>query len=351
METTHDLDLLTVAGWAATFLEVRIKRRGRIWGEEDAVVSGGNVVVHGNGAAAVTAAATEEAKGNRESATVVAGEVTESVSVVAGEVGGDQVVGAVEGSSGVEVAKLGGGSEAAADVGGAEAASGSGGGATGSCSGAAGTPHTPTMEELLEAAKRAGDEQRGDDGQEVVVGGRVVTTPVLRATVVEPRDVLGAFRLEPDVEAVLRGARTLEDRTSALLIGALLSGAGASDTGGLGVECETEEGEAEEWEPEAATERRVTAVEEVKEYLKGERPGFTIATYTPRLHFFEPTGMTGYVPARDDYPEDMLLRDRASHISSGWTTVSFDNLHSLNFLSDLLLPIASIDTHAISLLC
>ncbi|KAI8571320.1 hypothetical protein RHMOL_Rhmol01G0110500 [Rhododendron molle] len=77
-------------------------------------------------------------------------------------------------------------------------------------------------------------------------------------------------------------------------------------------------------EPEAAAEQRVTAVEEVKEYLKGERPRFTSATYAPRLHFFEPTGMIGYVPARADYPEDMLLRDRASHISSGWTTHTTD---------------------------
>ncbi|KAI8568362.1 hypothetical protein RHMOL_Rhmol02G0192400 [Rhododendron molle] len=30
--------------------------------------------------------------------------------------------------------------------------------------------------------------------------------------------------------------------------------------------------------------------------------------------------MIGYVPGQADYPEDMLLRDWASHISSGWTT-------------------------------
>ncbi|KAI8529993.1 hypothetical protein RHMOL_Rhmol11G0019400 [Rhododendron molle] len=34
--------------------------------------------------------------------------------------------------------------------------------------------------------------------------------------------------------------------------------------------------------------------------------------------------MTGYVPAQTDYPEDMLLRDRATHISSGWTTRTKD---------------------------
>ncbi|KAI8542712.1 hypothetical protein RHMOL_Rhmol08G0160400 [Rhododendron molle] len=338
MDKTHDLDLLTVARWAVTFLDVRIKRRGRIWGEEDAVVSGGNGVVHGSGTAAVAAAATEEAGGRKAAAS--SGEVTESASVVTGEVGSNQAVAMVEGSSGVEVAKVGGGSEAAADVGGAEAASGSGGGSidgggggVGSGGGAASTPHTPTMEELLVAAKRASDERGVGDSHEVVVGGHVVDTPILKATAVEPRgedsgigasqpvpfeardfsdsaeprDVIDAFRLEPDVEAVLRGARTLEDRTSVLLLEALLSGAGASDTGGLGVEFEMEEQEAEEQEPEVVAEQRVTTVDEVKAYLKGERSGFTIATYAPRPHFFEPTGMTGYVPALAYYPEDMLL--------------------------------------------
>ncbi|KAI8542674.1 hypothetical protein RHMOL_Rhmol08G0156800 [Rhododendron molle] len=123
---------------------------------------------------------------------------------------------------------------------------------------------------------------------------------------------------------VLRGARTPEDQVSALLLGALLSGAGASDTGGLGVESEMEDrelGEEPGAEEEVIIEERVTAAAEAKAYLSRARPGFTADTYAPQLHFFEPTGMTGYTPARTDYPEDLLLRDRASHISSSWTTV------------------------------
>ncbi|KAI8535808.1 hypothetical protein RHMOL_Rhmol10G0202900 [Rhododendron molle] len=80
-------------------------------------------------------------------------------------------------------------------------------------------------------------------------------------------------------------------------------------------------GLGEEREEEVVLKERVTAATEAKAYLARARPEFEVATYAPRLHFFEPTGMTGYVPARTDYPEDLLLRDRASHISSGWTTV------------------------------
>ncbi|KAI8559656.1 hypothetical protein RHMOL_Rhmol04G0190200 [Rhododendron molle] len=122
----------------------------------------------------------------------------------------------------------------------------------------------------------------------------------------------------------MRGARTPEDQTSALLLGALLSGAGASDTGGLEVESEMQGAEDVEAEEEVMIEERITAAAEAKAYLARARPGFEAATYAPRLHLFEPTGMIGYAPARVDYPEDMLLRDRASHISSRWTTRTTD---------------------------
>ncbi|KAI8568363.1 hypothetical protein RHMOL_Rhmol02G0192500 [Rhododendron molle] len=230
MTEIHDIDLLTVARWAVTFQEVRIKQRGNIWGEEDAMVSGG-------------------ARADPSGECAAAGAIT-----VMGEAGSNQVVLVVrDKSNGVEAA-----------------------------------------EELLAAAEWASNERRVDDSHEVVVGGRVVATPVLRTTVVEPRggdsgngasqqipfeagdfsdsaeprDVIDAFRLEPGVEAVMRGARSLEDRTSALLSGALLSAVGASDTGGLGAKSETAEEEAEEPEPKPAAEQRVTTVEEVKEYLK-----------------------------------------------------------------------------------
>ncbi|KAI8571319.1 hypothetical protein RHMOL_Rhmol01G0110400 [Rhododendron molle] len=240
MDETYDRDLLTVAWWAVTFQEVRIKRRGRIWDEEYTVVGGGAGV----------------------------GPSGEGVTAVMGEAGSNQAVVVIgDRSNGVEAAEVGGGPEAMVDASGAEAALGSGGGSLGSGDGgegrggdATGTPSTPTVEELLAAAERAGNERRAGDSNEVMVGGRVVATSVLRTTALEsrggdsgigasrpvpfeagdfldsagPRDVMDAFRLEPEVEAVLRGARTLEDRTSALLLGALLSGAGASDTGGLG---------------------------------------------------------------------------------------------------------------------
>lgn len=44
----------------------------------------------------------------------------------------------------------------------------------------------------------------------------------------EPRDILDALGLGSGIAAMLRGARTPEDRASALLLGALLSGEGAS---------------------------------------------------------------------------------------------------------------------------
>ncbi|KAI8542707.1 hypothetical protein RHMOL_Rhmol08G0159900 [Rhododendron molle] len=114
----------------------------------------------------------------------------------------------------------------------------------------------------------------------------------------------------------------MEDLASALLLGALLSGAettvadtGSPETDDLGL------GEPEE---EVVIEERVNAAAEAKAYLASAHPGFVRDTYAPRLHFFEPTGMTGYVPARTDYPEDLLLRDRATHISSGWMTRTKD---------------------------
>lgn len=119
---------------------------------------------------------------------------------------------------------------------------------------------------------------------------------------------------------MLRGARTPEDRASALLLGALLSGEGTSVP-------ETVVPEVEEPEQEEVVEVRVTAIAEVKAYLEGERLGFAPATYAPRLHFFKPVGMTSYTPVRDDYPEDLLLRDPDQHISSGWTKVKIDSFN------------------------
>lgn len=85
-----------------------------------------------------------------------------------------------------------------------------------------------------------------------MTSGRVTLTPVLRAMVVEPRsgdsgigasysvpfaagdflhsvgprDILDALGLDSAIASVLRDTRTPEDRTSALLLVALLSGEG-----------------------------------------------------------------------------------------------------------------------------
>ncbi|KAI8568324.1 hypothetical protein RHMOL_Rhmol02G0189600 [Rhododendron molle] len=80
----------------------------------------------------------------------------------------------------------------------------------------------------------------------------------------------------------------------------------------------------EELEEEVVVEERVTAAAEAKAYLASARPGFVPETYALRLHFFEPTGMTGYALAWTYYPEDLLLRDRDTHIFSGWTTRTRD---------------------------
>ncbi|KAI8542995.1 hypothetical protein RHMOL_Rhmol08G0184200 [Rhododendron molle] len=58
--------------------------------------------------------------------------------------------------------------------------SGSGGSATG-------TPHTPTVKELLVAVERADGERREGAGDEVMTAGRIVVTPMLRAAAAEPR--------------------------------------------------------------------------------------------------------------------------------------------------------------------
>ncbi|KAI8550394.1 hypothetical protein RHMOL_Rhmol06G0102800 [Rhododendron molle] len=189
----------------------------------------------------------------------------------------------------------------------------------------------------------AGGERREGAGDEEMTAGRVIATPVLRATTVEPRggdsgigashpvpfvegdfldsarprDILDALGLDATITEMLRGARTTEDQASALLLGALLSGAGGTtaDTGSP----EADAMGGEELDEEAVVEERVTAAAGAKAYLASARPGFVPKTYAPRLHFFKPMGMTDYTPARTDYPEDLLLRDRDTHISFEWT--------------------------------
>ncbi|KAI8571125.1 hypothetical protein RHMOL_Rhmol01G0094000 [Rhododendron molle] len=103
--------------------------------------------------------------------------------------------------------------------------------------GVAGTPDTPTVEDLLAAAERVSGERRDGGGEEVVTAGRVIATPVLRATVAEsrggnsgigasrpvpltegdfldtarPQDILDALGLDAGIREVPRGARNTED--------------------------------------------------------------------------------------------------------------------------------------------
>ncbi|KAI8550636.1 hypothetical protein RHMOL_Rhmol06G0122400 [Rhododendron molle] len=299
-------------------------------------------------AAAVATTAVMEADSSSAVTPIQEGVVGEGLAAVGGTGEGPEAI--VSASGGVAVVGDAGDNKAARgeDSGLATSSkdmSGSGRDGTGSGDGVTGTPHTPTIEELLAAAKRASGEQREGAGDEAMTAGRVIAMPILRATAAEPKvgdsgigasravpfaegdfldstrpwDILDALGLDARITEVLRGARMTKDQASALLLGALLSGTGATsaDMGSP----ETDAMGGEELEEEVVVDERVTAAAEAKAYLARVRPGFVPKTYAPQLHFFEPTGMTGYVPARTDYSEDLLLRDRDTHISSGWTTV------------------------------
>ncbi|KAI8571745.1 hypothetical protein RHMOL_Rhmol01G0142600 [Rhododendron molle] len=371
-DRASDLELSSVFRWAVVCQEVRIKRRKEAWGvEEQGKASGGDEGLPSRKEVAAMAAAAATEETSSSAATPANERAVEEDLTTRVEAGGGVM--AVEGVS------ASGGVAAVGDLGDSEVVRGEGeelatssrdalggrGDGTSSGGGATGTPHTPTVEDLLAAAKRAGNERREGAGDEVVTAGRVVATPVLRATVVEsmvgdsgigashpvpftkgdfldiarPQDILDALGLDAGVREVLRGARATEDQTSVLLLGALLSGAGmtAADMGSPEMDDLGAEGPKEE----VAVEERVTAADEAKAYLASARPGFVSETYAPLLHLFEPTGMTGYVPAWTDYPEDLLLRDRATHISSGWMTRTKDiyghggSANSLKYFKEL----------------
>ncbi|XP_058185807.1 uncharacterized protein LOC131303032 [Rhododendron vialii] len=272
-------------------------------GDEDGVIgSGEGVEPSGQEVTAGAMVVAAGGNGGDAGAEPSDGDATAGATVVAAA--GDQ---GVAGGSSVVVA-AGEGAEVAAIRG-----SGSGDRGSGSGGGGSGRPLTPTVEELFAAAERASDGGIADRGGEEVVGGQFSETPVLRTATVleprngdsgigasrpvpfvdgdfledaEPRDILDTFGLDPGVAAVLRDASTPEDRASALLLGALLSGAG-SGTPEVVVP-EVEELGGDRVDAEAAVEVRVTAVDEAKAYLEerraylaGERPEFTLATYAP----------------------------------------------------------------------
>ncbi|XP_058198435.1 uncharacterized protein LOC131313955 [Rhododendron vialii] len=245
-------------------------------GDEDGVVGGGEGAEPSG--QEVTAGATVVAAGGNgggAGAEPSGGDATAGATVVAaagdqGVAGGSSV--AVAAGKGAEVAAVGGSSSG-------DRRSGSGGRGSG-------RPLTPTVEELFTAAERASDGGITDRGGEEVVGGQFSETPVLRTATVleprsgdngigasrpvpfadgdfledaEPRDILDAFGLDSGVAAVLRDASMPEDRASALLLGALLSGA-SSGTPEVVVP-EVEELGGDRVDAEVAVEVRVTAVD------------------------------------------------------------------------------------------
>ncbi|XP_058202867.1 uncharacterized protein LOC131317326 [Rhododendron vialii] len=217
-------------------------------GNEDMVVGGGKGTEAagqeiGVGATVVAA----EGEGGGPGAEPSGGDATVGAPVVAAA--GDQGAAAIVGG-GAEVAVAGG---------------------SGSGDGGSDRPLTPTVEELLVASERASDGGPADLGGEEGV---------------EPRGVLDVLGLDSAVAAVLRDASTPEDRASASLLGALLSGAG-SDAQEVVVP-EAKELGGDRVDAEAAAEVRVTAVDEAKAYLEErrtylarEQPEFTPATYAP----------------------------------------------------------------------
>jgi hypothetical protein len=60
---------------------------------------------------------------------------------------------------------------------------------------------------------------------------------------------------------------------------------------------------------------RVSVVEAVQASLRC-RPPFTPETYVPRVHFFAPSGCSVYEPRLPLYPDELVLRDPETHISS-----------------------------------
>ncbi|KAI8568016.1 hypothetical protein RHMOL_Rhmol02G0165800 [Rhododendron molle] len=319
MDRLRDLEVSSIFRWAIVCQEVRSKEKKASWEGEGGVMSGngGRAATSGVEVATVATAMMGSSSEVAGEGMVATGDVGEGPEV-RGDTGGGTTV------TGEDESKTGGGS---GTVDGCADATGSRDRVTGSGGGAMGTPPTPTVKELLAAAEKASDERGGEE----MTTSQVTATPVLRTTEVEPRggdsgigashpvpfvegdfldsvgsrDILDALGLDAGIAAVLRGARTLEDQTSTLLLGALLSSAGVTASG-MGSP-EIAEMRVEELEQEAVVEERVTVVGEVKAYLEGEHPGFAPATYAPRSHFFEPVGMISYVPARADYPEDLLL--------------------------------------------
>ncbi|KAF7148732.1 hypothetical protein RHSIM_Rhsim03G0101900 [Rhododendron simsii] len=167
---------------------------------------------------------------------------------------------------------------------------------------------------------------------ETATVGRFTVTPVLRSSVVEPRsgdgrigasepvpfaegdflesanprDILGVLGVDsPNVQAVATLLRVILSRDEGSTFGAR----------------EGEEIPEEMPESETVVEERVTAVDEARACTGETHPPFLSETYSPRLHCFEPIGITNYAPVNADYSGDMLLRDRDRHISTSWTTV------------------------------
>lgn len=52
------------------------------------------------------------------------------------------------------------------------------------------------------------------------------------------------------------------------------------------------------------------------------RAEFVAKTYAPpESHMFVPSGFVHYVPQREDYDSELVLRDSEVHLSATWTKV------------------------------
>lgn len=264
-------------------------------------------------------------------------------------------------TSGGEAGVVAGGEGAAGET---TAAMGDAGGSTGETRGevsrSGNTPPTPMVEELLKAAEDgAGGSGEATTESGAAVVGRFTATPALRTATVEPqggdsgigasepvpfaegdfletadpRDILDALGVDPQVADVLWEVESPDVRVAATLLGVILS-QGGGEGGRLPEEMRMH---GEESEPEEMLEVRVTAVDQAKAFTKDPRPNCSHTTYAPRSHCFKPAGITGYVPASADYLGDLLLRDRDRHISSSWTTVMPFNRYSCLLLKRIIL--------------
>lgn len=87
------------------------------------------------------------------------------------------------------------------------------------------------------------------------------------------------------------------------------------------------ETEAAERAQEDTTWTQESAVALAKARAQVERAEFVAETYTPsKPHVFVPSGFYSYVPRREDYDSELVLRDPTEYLSATWAEVYFQYL-------------------------